>query len=191
MAHLTAELSQDLLTTYPYTSASCRTHSRPSSGPSALKSDTTTTILSDSEEEHYEMVQTYNAVPVSVEHDDDADDGRGAEHEGSALLGSSASSAGLARNRAQKEGPATLTSSVGNLANTIIGSGELRSLISLLLSLPLYLLNSPYLRRIFLLTVSCAAIIQACLPFLGYVFSSVRLRDASSCPLMTSPVRTR
>ena len=189
MAHLTAELSQDLLTTYPYTSASCRTHSRPSSGPSALKSDTTTTILSDSEEEHYEMVQTYNAVPVSVEHDDDADDRRGAEHEGSALLGSSASSAGLARNRAQKEGPATLTSSVGNLANTIIGSGELRSLISLLLSLPLYLLNSPYLRRIFLLTVSCAAIIQACLPFLGYVLSLVRLRDGSSCPLMSSPMR--
>lgn len=70
------------------------------------------------------MVQTYNAVPVSVEHDD-ADDGRGAEHEGSALLGSSASSAGLVRNRAHKEGPAMLTSSVGNLANTIIGSGML------------------------------------------------------------------
>jgi hypothetical protein len=142
MAHLTAELSQDLLTTYPYTSASCRTYSRPSSGPSALKSDTT--ILSDSEEEHYEMVQTYNAVPVSVEHDDaDADDSRGAEHEGSALLGSSASSTGLVRDRAQKEGPATLTSSVGNLANTVIGSGELRSLIYHL-SLPLSPASSIY-----------------------------------------------
>ena len=73
------------------------------------------------------MVQAYDAVPVSVEHDD-ADDGRGADHEGSALLGSRASSAGLARNRAQKEGHATLTSSVGNLANTIIGSGELHGL---------------------------------------------------------------
>ena len=146
MAHLTAELSQDLLTTYPYTSASCRTYSRPSSGLSALNSDTT--IHSDSEEEHYEMVQTYNAVPVSVEHED-ADDGRGAEHEGSALLGSSASSAGLVRNKAQKEGPATLTSSVGNLANTIIGSGELRSLVTL--SLP-YFVNSLYLRHDILLT---------------------------------------
>lgn len=70
------------------------------------------------------MGLAYDAVPVSVEHDD-ADDGRGAEHEGSALLGSSASSAGLVRNKAQTEGHATLTSSVGNLANTIIGSGML------------------------------------------------------------------
>ncbi|KAI9440368.1 transmembrane amino acid transporter protein-domain-containing protein [Lactarius indigo] len=65
------------------------------------------------------MVQAYHAVPVSVEHED-LDDGRGAEHEGSALLGSKASSDGLATER---EGQATLTSSVSNLANTIIGSG--------------------------------------------------------------------
>ena len=92
------------------------------------------------------MVQAYDAVPVSVEHDD-ADDGRGADHEGSALLGSWASSAGVVRNRTQKEGHATLTSSVGNLANTIIGSGELHGPSRL------------YPRRIFLLTGSCLIII--------------------------------
>ena len=69
------------------------------------------------------MVQAYHAVPVSVEHED-ADNGPGVEHEGSALLGNSASSSGLAKSNAQNEGHATLTSSVGNLANTIIGSGE-------------------------------------------------------------------
>ena len=68
------------------------------------------------------MVQAYHAVPVSVEHED-LDDGRGAEHEGSALLGGKASSVGLAKNTAEKGGRATLTSSVSNLANTIIGSG--------------------------------------------------------------------
>lgn len=68
------------------------------------------------------MVQAYHAVPVSVEHHD-ADDGRGGEHEGSALLGDSASSVGLVKSEVQREGHATLTSSVGNLANTIIGSG--------------------------------------------------------------------
>ncbi|KAH9004522.1 transmembrane amino acid transporter protein-domain-containing protein [Lactarius hatsudake] len=67
------------------------------------------------------MVQAYHAVPVSVEHED-LDDGRGAEHEGSALLGSKALSVGLAKER---EGRATLTSSVSNLANTVIGSGML------------------------------------------------------------------
>lgn len=129
MDYLTAELSLDLLTTspHPYTSATCR-NSRPSSGPAS-----DSTILSDSEEEHYEMVQAYHAVPVSVEHDD-ADDGRGIEHEGSALLGSRASSLGIVRNNVQKEGHATLTSSVGNLTNTIIGSGELRRLTTPLLS---------------------------------------------------------
>ncbi|KAH9013268.1 transmembrane amino acid transporter protein-domain-containing protein [Lactarius pseudohatsudake] len=65
------------------------------------------------------MVQAYHAVPVSVEHED-PDDGRGAEHEGSALLGGKASTIGLAKER---EGRATLTSSVSNLANTVIGSG--------------------------------------------------------------------
>ena len=68
------------------------------------------------------MVQAYHAVPVSVEHED-LDDGRGAEHEGSALLGGKASSVGLAKNNAERGGRATLTSSVSNLANTIIGSG--------------------------------------------------------------------
>src|ERR1700677_403101 len=68
------------------------------------------------------MVQAYHAVPVSVEHDDHDDD-RGAENEGSALLGGKASTVGLAKNNAEREGRATLTSSVSNLANTIIGSG--------------------------------------------------------------------
>lgn len=68
------------------------------------------------------MVQAYNAVPVSVEHED-LDDERGAENEGSALLGGKASSVGLVKNDAEREGRATLTSSVSNLANTIIGSG--------------------------------------------------------------------
>ncbi|KAH9165104.1 transmembrane amino acid transporter protein-domain-containing protein [Lactarius sanguifluus] len=67
------------------------------------------------------MVQAYHAVPVSVEHED-PDDGRGAEHEGSALLGGKASTVGLAKER---EGRASLTSSVSNLANTVIGSGML------------------------------------------------------------------
>jgi hypothetical protein len=68
------------------------------------------------------MVQAYHAVPVSVDHDDH-DDERGAENEGSALLGSKASSVGLVKNDVEREGRATLTSSVSNLANTIIGSG--------------------------------------------------------------------
>ena len=76
------------------------------------------------------MVQAYHAVPVSVEHED-PDDGRGAQHEGSALLGSKASSVGLLTT--EKGGRATLTSSVSNLANTIIGSGAC-ALSSVLLS---------------------------------------------------------
>lgn len=68
------------------------------------------------------MVQAYHSVPVSVEYED-VDNGRLAEHEGSALLGNRTSAVGLAKSEVQKEGHATLTSSVGNLANTIIGSG--------------------------------------------------------------------
>lgn len=68
------------------------------------------------------MVQAYQAVPVSVEYED-VDNGRLTEHEGSALLGNRTSAVGLAKSEVQKEGHATLTSSVGNLANTIIGSG--------------------------------------------------------------------
>ena len=68
------------------------------------------------------MVQAYHAVSASVEYDD-ADNGPLAEHEGSALLGSRTSGVGLAKSVVQKEGHATLTSSVGNLTNTIIGSG--------------------------------------------------------------------
>jgi hypothetical protein len=70
------------------------------------------------------MVQAYHAVPVSVEYEDvDGDNGRPAENEGSALLGSGASSVGLAKSETQKEGHATLSSSIVNLSNTIIGSG--------------------------------------------------------------------
>jgi hypothetical protein len=70
------------------------------------------------------MVQAYHAVPVTVEHED-ADNGPGIEHEGSALLGSRASSSRIVKSKAQEDGHATLTSSIGNLANTILGSGEL------------------------------------------------------------------
>jgi hypothetical protein len=70
------------------------------------------------------MLQSYHATPVSPIVHEDVDDERAFENEGSALLGSSASRVGLTKNEEQKEGHASLTSSVGNLANTIIGSGE-------------------------------------------------------------------
>jgi hypothetical protein len=79
------------------------------------------------------MVQAYHAVPVSVEYED-VDNGRPAEDEGSALLGSRTSGVGLAKSEVQKEGHATLTSSVGNLANTIIGSGACAHPLPLFLS---------------------------------------------------------
>ena len=70
------------------------------------------------------MVQAYHAATLSVEYEDvDGDNGRPAEHEGSALLGSRASGVGLAKSETQKEGHATLSSSIVNLSNTIIGSG--------------------------------------------------------------------
>ena len=93
------------------------------------------------------MVQAYHAVPVSVEHED-PDDGRGAEHEGSALLGAKASTVGLAKNNAERGGQATLTSSVSNLANTIIGSGA-------------YAVS-------FVVLSFLTADLQACSPSLGY-----------------------
>jgi hypothetical protein len=70
------------------------------------------------------MVQAYHAVPMSVEYEDaDGDNVRPAENEGSALLGTRASGVGLVKTEAQKEGHATLSSSIVNLSNTIIGSG--------------------------------------------------------------------
>ena len=69
------------------------------------------------------MVQAYHAVPVSVEYED-TDSGQPAEHEGSALLGSRASGVGVVKSEPQKEGHAMLSSSIVNLLNTIIGSGE-------------------------------------------------------------------
>ena len=70
------------------------------------------------------MVQAYHAVPLSVEYEDvDGDNVRPAEHEGSALLGSRASDVGLVKSETQKDGHATLSSSIVNLSNTIIGSG--------------------------------------------------------------------
>jgi hypothetical protein len=71
------------------------------------------------------MLQSYHAMPVSVVRED-AEDERGAEDEGSALLGNRTSSVGLAKSEMQKDGHATLMSSVSNLANTIIGSGASR-----------------------------------------------------------------
>ena len=81
------------------------------------------------------MVQAYNAVPVSIEHEDSDSDERGAEHEGSALLGGKASTVGLAKNNAERVGHATLTSSVSNLANTIIGSGACCRVLHIVISL--------------------------------------------------------
>jgi hypothetical protein len=70
------------------------------------------------------MVQAYHAVSLSVEYEDvDGDNGRPAEHEGSALLGGGGSGVGLVKSETQKEGHATLSSSIVNLSNTIIGSG--------------------------------------------------------------------
>jgi len=91
----------------------------------AFNAQSIPTIPSDSEEEeHYEMVQAYHAVPVSVEYEDvDGDNSRPAENEGSALLGSRASGVSLAKSEVQKDGHATLSSSIVNLSNTIIGSG--------------------------------------------------------------------
>jgi hypothetical protein len=98
------------------------------------------------------MVQAYHAVPVSVEYED-SDNSRPTDHEGSALLGSRASGAGVAKSEVQNEGHATLTSSVGNLANTIIGSGAFAlfpSFIVVSYSLP-------------------CMVPKECSPFLGYV----------------------
>lgn len=69
----------------------------------------------------YEMVQTYGVA-------EENDGARGQEEivdsaqgeETSALLGSGSTAKGIAT---KSDGPASLTSSVGNLANTIIGSG--------------------------------------------------------------------
>lgn len=71
----------------------------------------------------YEMVQTYGIA-------EDNDGARGQEEivdftqggETSALLGSGSTAQGIST---KPDGPASLTSSVGNLANTIIGSGVL------------------------------------------------------------------
>ena len=61
------------------------------------------------------MVQTYG---VANEHEEAAPDAN-LSGEGDALLGSDASA-----RKPKTEGHATLQSCVGNLANTIIGSGE-------------------------------------------------------------------
>ena len=70
------------------------------------------------EEESQEMVQMYGATP-SGEHGDANWDSRAGDGEGAALLGGDAT----AKKVKQEEGTATLASGVGNLANTIIGSG--------------------------------------------------------------------
>lgn len=129
------------------------------------------------------MVQAYHAVPVTVEHED-VDNGPGIEHEGSALLGSTASSSRIAKSKAQKDGHATLTSSIGNLANTILGSGELRSVpplraphfhyIHSIVSVSFCLPRSP-------ITIT---MVQACSPSHGYVPS----HSSNSCSVMTLAV---
>jgi hypothetical protein len=96
------------------------------------------------------MLQSYHAMPISPVVHEVADDERGFENEGSALLGSSASRVGLTKSEEQKEGPASLTSSVGNLANTIIGGGESCHMLLNPLSFPYRIMSShsslvPYL----------------------------------------------
>ena len=66
--------------------------------------------------EAYEMVQTYG---VANEHEDATNEASLTAAESDALLGGDASV-----RKPQVEGHATLHSCVGNLANTIIGSGE-------------------------------------------------------------------
>ncbi|KAI0064000.1 hypothetical protein BV25DRAFT_1801277 [Artomyces pyxidatus] len=67
------------------------------------------------------MVQTYGVAPAREEVDSNA--APGADSESSALLGGGGAAVG--QGTAKREGHATLTSSVSNLANTIIGSGML------------------------------------------------------------------
>ena len=74
------------------------------------------------EGDEYEMVQTYGATPVAAEDREPDLQPSNSEglSEGDALLGAEASV-----RRPKRDGHATLSSSVGNLANTIIGSGAL------------------------------------------------------------------
>lgn len=64
------------------------------------------------------MVQTYG---VAEDVFSDPTNHVAGEEEGSALLGGAATQKGLAK----RDGNATIISGVSNLANTIIGSGEL------------------------------------------------------------------
>ncbi|PCH36218.1 vacuolar amino acid transporter 5 [Wolfiporia cocos MD-104 SS10] len=66
------------------------------------------------------MVQTYGAAPAEEREDLPPTGGIAGTGEGDALLGAEASA-----RRSKRDGHATLSSSVGNLANTIIGSGML------------------------------------------------------------------
>lgn len=77
--------------------------------------------------EYYEMpVATYGVAP---DREGDGSEARDEEHRGenSALLGEDAVPTGLSK----PDGHAALPGSIGNLANTIIGSGTFRALITL------------------------------------------------------------
>lgn len=67
-------------------------------------------------------VQTYGAADAQVVESNREDGAGNAAREDEALLGANATA-----KQPLREGHATITSSVGNLANTIIGSGEHRS----------------------------------------------------------------
>lgn len=64
------------------------------------------------------MVQLYGAAQSHADQEDGVDVEPRASHEEDALLGPDATT-----RRATKDGHATLSSSISNLANTIIGSG--------------------------------------------------------------------
>lgn len=66
------------------------------------------------------MVQLYGAAQGHAEHGESVDVEPRASREEDALLGTEATA-----RKPKREGHATLSSSISNLANTIIGSGEL------------------------------------------------------------------
>ena len=73
----------------------------------------------ESENDTRAMVQMYGAAPERERVEAEGGRGQQQDGEGAALLGADATS----KKPKHLDGVATLTSSVGNLANTIIGSG--------------------------------------------------------------------
>ena len=83
-------------------------------------------LATDLDDDGFEMAQTYGTAPVSATDEPASPHGAG---ESSALLGGDRDTA-VKRVLGKREGKASMVSSVSNLANTIIGSGESRVLSS-------------------------------------------------------------